>query len=156
MRHLHCVHQDAFQTFFLIQIRSYIWNNTPWKYYFLVIFPQTFFAVTPYKDPVEIHIMTKIPDKIITGFFVFVFGALWYFSAKYYAKPSHYSIVVYDILGKEFKLDGIRTEFKTRRAAINHMREYKDRFSHYDFSIREYMPEIRKRAIFLKIPRIQK
>ncbi len=156
MRHWSYAHQDAFQIFFLIQRQNHIWNNIPWGCCFLVISPQTFFAVTPYKDPAETHLMEKISDKIITGFFVFIFGVLWYFSVRYYVKPHQYSIIVYDLLGNESKLDGIRTDFKIRRVAISHVREYRNRFSHYDFYIRENIPEIGKRTVFSKISRIQK
>ena len=100
--------------------------------------------------------MNKIADKFITGFFVVLLGSLWYFSTKYYVKPTHYNIVIYDLLGKEFKIEEIRTEFKTKNVAISYVREYKNRFPNYDFSLAEEIPQIKERKVFSKIPRIHR
>ncbi|MDH3657441.1 MAG: hypothetical protein OEM77_04825 [Nitrosopumilus sp.] len=103
-----------------------------------------------YKDPVENHHMKKFLDKIITGFFVLTFGILWYCSVKYYVKPNHYTIIVYDVFGKAVKIDGIRTNFKTPAVAQSYISEYQKRFSHYYFSMVAEMPEI-KRNMVLRI-----
>ena len=118
------------------------------KHYSWGIFPQGIFVVSPYKDPVEIHIMKKILDRLVTGFFVLSFGIIWFFSIRYHVKPNQYSIIVYDLLGKEFKLEGIRTSFKTKQVAISFLKEYKSCFPHYDFTIGEQIPEFKKRTIF--------
>lgn len=91
--------------------------------------------------------MKNLADMIVTGFFVFAFGILWYFT-KYSIKQNQYTIIVYDVFGKEFQLDGIRTDFKTKQVAQNYLREYKDRFSHYDFSIKEMMPDFKRTVFF--------
>ena len=91
--------------------------------------------------------MIKIVDDFITGFFVVCFGIPWYLSTKYIVRPNQYQIVVYDALGKEFSLEGIRTSFKTKQVAISFVKEYSKRFPHYDFSIGESIPEV-KRSIF--------
>lgn len=98
--------------------------------------------------------MKKIADKFITGFFVVLLGSLWYLSTKYYVKPNQYNIIIYDPLGKEFKIEEIRTEFKTKKVAISYVREYKNRFPNYDFSLAEEIPQIKGRKIFSKISRI--
>ena len=98
--------------------------------------------------------MKKIADKVITGFFVVLLGSLWYLSTKYYVKPNQYNIIIYDPLGKEFKIEEIRTEFKTKKVAISYVREYKNRFPNYDFSLAEEIPQIKGRKIFSKISRI--
>lgn len=97
--------------------------------------------------------MKKIADKFITGFFVVLLGSLWYLSTKYYVKPNQYNIIIYDPLGKEFKIEEIRTEFKTKKVAISYVREYKNRFPNYDFSLAEEIPQIKGRKIFSKISR---
>jgi len=97
--------------------------------------------------------MKKIADKVITGFFVVLLGSLWYLSTKYYVKPNQYNIIIYDPLGKEFKIEEIRTEFKTKKVAISYVREYKNRFPNYDFSLAEEIPQIKGRKIFSKISR---
>jgi len=97
--------------------------------------------------------MKKIADKFITGFFVVLLGSLWYLSTKYYVKPNQYNIIIYDPLGKEFKIEEIRTEFKTKKVAMSYVREYKNRFPNYDFSLAEEIPQIKGRKIFSKISR---
>ena len=101
---------------------------------------------SPYKALAKNHIMKNFADKIITGFFVLAFGLLWYFT-KYSVKENHYTVIVYDVFGEESQLDGVRTDFKTKQVAQSYIREYKDRFSHYDFSIKEVIPEF-KRSVF--------
>ena len=103
-----------------------------------------------YKDPVENQNMNKILDKIITGFFVLTLGILWYCSVRYYVKPNQYTIIVYDIFGKQVKIGGIRTNFKTHAAAQSYISEYQKRFAHYYFSMDTEIPEI-KRSAALKI-----
>ena len=100
--------------------------------------------------------MKKISDKIVTGFFVLVFGVLWYFSTKCYVKPDKYNIVIYDLFGEEQKLDGIRTSFKTIEVATSFLNEYKKNIPHYEFSIAESIPEIKRRTIFSRILRSQR
>jgi len=113
-----------------------------------------FFCVTSaYKDPVENQNMNKILDKFVTGFFVAILGILWYCSSRYYVKPSQYTVVVYDIFGKESVIDGIRTRFKTIQVAQSYISEYQKRFEGYDFSIAQEIPIIRNSRIFGKIQR---
>ena len=107
--------------------------------------------VSPYKDPAEIHHMRKFGDRIITGFFVFVFGALWFFSTQYYLKPKKYEIVIYDVYGKELKQNQIRTEFSRIEVAQSYIKEYQNTFSHLSFSIKSEFPEMKKRLVFSRI-----
>ena len=99
--------------------------------------------------------MKKILDRIITGFFVVVLGSLWYCSTKYQIKPQRYTIIIYDVFGKQTKIDEIRTEFKTQRVAQSYISEYRKRFSHYDFSMALEMPEMKRRLSIRKFKRIQ-
>ena len=87
-------------------------------------------------------------DKIITGFFVFIFGTMWVFSVKYYEKPKQYSLIVYDVFGNENKIYGIRTTFSTQAVAKNFIKEYQRSFPQYCFTIVSYIPEIKRRTIF--------
>ena len=107
-------------------------------------------ATSAYKDPVEIQDMIKIIDNIITGFFIIIFGILWYCSAKYYLIPNQYTIIIYDIFGKEVKINEIRTNFKTQGVAYSYLSEYQKRFKHYSFSINTQIPE-KKKSVILKI-----
>lgn len=108
-------------------------------------YPHGFSVASAYKDPVETQFMKKILDKLIIGFFVLNLGIVWYFTTKYNIKPNQYNIIVYDPFGKEFNLEGIRTNFKTKQVAISFLKDYKIRFPVYDFSIEEQLPEFRNR-----------
>ncbi len=107
--------------------------------------------VSPYKDPVEIQHMKKFVDRIITGFFVLIFGILWFCSTQYYLKPKSYQVVIYDVYGKELNQNQIRTQFSNLEVARSFIKEYQDRFPHLCFSIKQEFPEIRKQMIFNKI-----
>jgi len=90
----------------------------------------------------------KIFDKCITGFFVALLGILWYCSTKYYVKPNQHTIMIYDVFGKEIKIDGIRTNFKIKDVAQSYISEYKNRFRHYSFSLEEEIQTKAKLRIF--------
>ena len=109
---------------------------------------QVIFMIIAYKDPVENQHMKKIMDKLVTGFFVVVLGIIWYCSSKYQVKPNQYTILIYDVFGKQIKIDEIRTSFNTYKVTNSYIIEYKNRFPHYDFSMAEEMPEIKRKKVF--------
>ncbi len=148
-RHLKNENQGVFQIFLDFQRLDHIYYNKLWRHYVSLLFPQFFTLVSPYKDPVENHHMGKIFDRIITGFFVLVFGIMWFCSTRYYVNPQTFNIVIYDVYGKESKPGGIRTKFKTREVAISYIKEYQKLFPHLDFSIQSDIPEI-KRTLMIK------
>ena len=84
-----------------------------------------------------------IIDKIITGFFVLIFAILWYLSTKSYIKPERYTIVIYDLFGKEVRIAEIRTQFNTVNVARSYLAEYQRRFPQYSFSLAVFMPQIK-------------
>ena len=94
--------------------------------------------------------MTKIIEKIITGFFVITLGILWY-STRCFVKHNQYKIVIYDVLGNQIDIDGIRTNFNTPKVANNYILEYQNRFLHYNFSMATEMPIIKRSWILEKI-----
>ena len=93
--------------------------------------------------------MKKIFDKCITGFFVVMLGILWYCSTRHHIRPDQFTIVIYDVFGKEVKIDGVRTRFKIKEVAKSHVSEYRNRFQHYSFSIGEEV-QIKTRLKILK------
>ena len=143
-------YQHVFQISLLIQRSSHIEYSKPLKHYFWEVLSQLFSAVSAYKDPVENQHMKKILDKLVTGFFVVTLGILWYCSTKYYVKPNHYSIVIYDVFGKPVNTNEIRTEFQTKQVAQSYISEYQNRFPHYDFGLGCELPQI-KVNLFQKI-----
>ena len=96
-----------------------------------------------YKDPVENHDMQKTLDKFVTGFFVVTLGILWYCSSKYYVIPNQYTIIIYDVFGKQTKMYDIRTNFKTREVTQSYILEYQKRFPFHDFSMALEIPDIK-------------
>jgi len=92
--------------------------------------------------------MKKILSKCITGFFVGLLGILWYCSSKYYLKPNQYTIIIYDIFGKDVKVEGVRVNFKMKEVAQNYISEYQNRFQQYSFSIGEEIQTKTKLRIF--------
>ena len=120
------------------------------------VFSQTNSAIIAYKDPVENQHVKKIIDKFVTGIFVVIFGILWYCSTRYYVKPNQYTIVIYDIFGKQIKIDAIRTDFRTYQVANNYILEYQNRFPHYSFSLATEMPDIKQRKVLKIFKKIQR
>lgn len=106
--------------------------------------------ISAYKDPVENQHMIKIIDKVITGFFIITLGILWY-ATRCFVKQNQYKIIIYDVLGNQIKLDGIRTNFNTSKVASNYILEYQNRFSHYNFSMTTELPVIKRNWILEKI-----
>ena len=90
----------------------------------------------------------RLIDKLITGIFIMVFGILWFFSARYYERPKKYSLVVYDVFGKQNIIDGLRTEFNTNQVATSYLKYYQKSFPQYDFSIAAELPRNGKRKLF--------
>lgn len=88
-------------------------------------------------------------DRLVTGFFVAVFGAVWFITRKYEA-PHGYNIVAYDCLGRQVIMDGIRTEFGTHAAAVSFVRQYKEAFPHHDFALESRMPSVKRLLPYYK------
>ena len=91
--------------------------------------------------------MKKILEKIIVGFFVFVFGTMWLFSNRYYERPEKYTIVAYNVLGSQNHLDGIKTSFRYKDVAKSFLKEYQSRFPQYSFSLEEHLPTEKRRML---------
>ena len=89
--------------------------------------------------------MEEFLNKLITGFFVFVFGIMWFFSTKYYVKPKDYNIMVYDMHGSKFMPLEIRTKFTTPEVAHSYFREYQKTYPNLKFSIESDMPKFKRK-----------
>lgn len=79
---------------------------------------------------------------------VFVFAIAWLLKAKPHKKPQMYLIKVFDVFGQEFKIEGIRTEFKTHDVAWSFMKQYKKSYSLYNFALVSDLPNSEKMTIF--------
>ena len=79
---------------------------------------------------------------------VFVFAVAWMLKAKPHKRPQSYMLKVFDACGKEFQLDGIRTEFHVYDVAVSFMKQYKKSYPVYNFAIVSKMPNSSRLTIF--------
>lgn len=79
---------------------------------------------------------------------VFLFALAWLLKARPHNRPKNYSIVTFDVFGKETVLDGIRTEFQNHDVAWSYMKQYKQFFPLYNFAMVSDLPKSKKRTIF--------
>jgi len=99
-----------------------------------------------------------IPNVVLTFFryageslvlgAVFVFALAWLLRARPHNRPKSYSIVVFDVYGKESKIDGIRTDFKTHDVAWSFMKQYKEAYPLCNFALVTDGRNTEKRTIF--------
>lgn len=90
----------------------------------------------------------QIFEKLITAFFVFVFGSLWLFSTKYYEKPKSYQLIIYDVFGNVIIIDGLKTSFHTKNVANSFVKEYQIIFPQYGFSLLSEFPLKERRRVY--------
>jgi hypothetical protein len=79
---------------------------------------------------------------------VFTFAFAWLLRSKTQKKPKNYSVVVFDVFGKESSLQGIRTEFKIHDVAWSFMKQYKKSYPLYNFALVSDNPKSDKKTIF--------
>ncbi|MDE1726664.1 MAG: hypothetical protein KGH89_05300 [Thaumarchaeota archaeon] len=79
---------------------------------------------------------------------VFVFAIAWLLKAKPHKKPQRYFIKVFDLFGQEFKIENVRTEFKTHDVAWSFMKQYKTSYPLYNFALVSDLPNSDKMTIF--------
>lgn len=124
-----------------------------WKTYIF-----TALAVISFSNFMAVLFGQTIPS-IFMGFFkvagesvilgaVFVFALAWLLRAKPHNRPKKYTVVVFDVFGKQSQIDGIRTEFKTHDVAWSFMKQYKKSYPLYNFALVSDMPESNRPTIF--------
>ncbi len=79
---------------------------------------------------------------------VFVFALTWLLRARPHNRPKKYLVIVFDVYGKESKIEGVRTEFKTHDVGWSFMKQYKKSFPLYNFALVSDMPKSNKKTIF--------
>jgi len=79
---------------------------------------------------------------------VFLFAVFWLMRSKPHIRPKNYFVVAFDVYGKESKIDGIRTEFKTHDVAWSFMKQYKSTYPLHNFALVSDTPKSSKRTIF--------
>ncbi len=86
-------------------------------------------------------------ETIILGA-VFLFALLWLLKARPHNRPKSYSIIVFDVYGKESKIRDIRTEFKTHDVAWSFMKHYKKSYPLHNFAMVSKLSKSDKPTIF--------
>lgn len=86
-------------------------------------------------------------ETIILGA-VFLFALTWLLKARPHNRPKNYSIVVFDVYGKESKIQDIRTEFKTHDVAWSFMKQYKESYPLYNFAMVSKLSKSDRPTIF--------
>ncbi len=87
--------------------------------------------------------------KMVTGLFVAILGTLWFFTRRCEI-PRPYKIIVYDTLGRQITLDGIRTMFNTHTVAVSFAKQYHELFPHYQFSLESGLPTIKRKFLIIR------
>ena len=109
------------------------------------------------------HIVVQLFGQTIPEFFLpvfkdigagfiivtaFVFAVTWFLKARPHNKPKHYSIVIFDIDGKEGSLPGLRTDFRNHDVAWSFMKQYKMAYPLYNFALVSDLKKHRKKVMF--------
>ena len=124
-----------------------------WKTYILTVL-----AVVTFSNFMAVLFSQTIPGIVMTFFrtvgefmilgAVFVFALAWLLKARPQNRPKKYSVVVFDVFGKQNSIDGIRTEFKTHDVAWSFMKQYKAAYPLYNFALVSEMPKSDRPTIF--------
>ena len=118
----------------------------------------TALAVIGFSNIVVELFSQTIPNVMITFFrnagevvilgSVFLFAIAWLVKARPHNRPKKYDVIVFDVFGKESKIDGIRTQFKTHDVAWSFMKQYKETYPLYNFALVSKQKKQEKPTIF--------
>ena len=76
----------------------------------------------------------KVSIVVVVGA-ALLFATAWLLRALPRNHTKNYTLICFDVFGKESFLDGLRTEFKTNDVAWSFMKEYKKKYSLYNFAL---------------------
>ena len=79
---------------------------------------------------------------------VFLFALAWLFKARPHKIPKQYQVIIFDIFGKESRIDGLRTEFKNHDVAWSFMKFYKKSYPFCNFAMVTRQKNSAKKIIF--------
>ena len=72
---------------------------------------------------------------IVIGGDALLFIAAWLVQALPLNPTKNYTLICFDVFSKESFIDGLRTKFKTNDVAWSFMKEYKKKYSLYNFTL---------------------
>lgn len=125
---------------------------------YIMTYLATALAVTTFSHFVAVLFGQTIPGVVLAFFrdasgafvltIVFAFAFAWLLRARPHNRPPGYSVVVFDVYGREAAIEGIRTEFRTHDVAWSFMRQYKASYPLHSFALVADAPRSQKRTIF--------
>ena len=78
----------------------------------------------------------------------FAFALAWFYRARPHNKPKHYSVISFDIDGRETVLPGLRTEFRNHDVAWSFMKQYKEAYPLNNFALVSDLKKKKKKVMF--------
>lgn len=124
-----------------------------WKTYIVTVV-----AVISFSNFMSILFGQTIPGIFMTFFryagetiiltAVFLFALTWLLKARPHNRPKSYSVIAFDVFGRQSKIIDIRTEFKTHDVAWSFMKQYKKSYPLYNFALVSNFPKSTKPTIF--------
>ena len=79
---------------------------------------------------------------------IFIFAFAWFLQARPHHRPKEYSIVIFDVCGRESLMDGLRVNFKTHDVTWSFMKQYKKSYPLYNFAMVSDGGDSDKKTIF--------
>ena len=79
---------------------------------------------------------------------VFLFALAWLVKARPRKIAKQYYVIIFDIFGKESKIDGLRTKFKNHDVAWSFMKFYKKSYPLHNFAMVTKQKNSPKKTIF--------
>jgi len=124
-----------------------------WKTYIVTVV-----AVISFSNFMSVLFGQTIPGIFMTFFryagetiiltAVFLFALSWLLKARPHNRPKSYSVIAFDVFGRQSKIIDIRTEFKTHDVAWSFMKQYKKSYPLYNFALVSNIPKSTKPTIF--------
>jgi len=124
-----------------------------WKTYIVTVV-----AVISFSNFMSVLFGQTIPGIFMTFFryagetiiltAVFLFALTWLLKARPHNRPKSYSVIAFDVFGRQNKIIDIRTEFKTHDVAWSFMKQYKKSHPLYNFALVSNFPKSTKPTIF--------
>ena len=90
----------------------------------------------------------KVAGEMVILGLVFLFAFTWLLKARPHKIPKRYLVAIFDIFGKESKIDGLRTEFKNHDVAWSFMKFYKKSYPLDNFAMVTEQRNSPKKIIF--------
>lgn len=124
-----------------------------WKTYIVTVV-----AVISFSNFMSVLFGQTIPGTFMTFFryagetiiltAVFLFALTWLLKARPHNRPKSYSVIAFDVFGRQSKIIDMRTEFKTHDVTWSFMKQYKKSYPLYNFALVSNFPKSTKPTIF--------